>query len=138
MVPDDVLDAAIANVETAMAYRFYTITDRNLGSGGGEDRPTPWPALSANYAREFHGGNRIPALILSGELQRSIQVQESSGDGAAVYTDNEYAADHQFGVPEHKLPARPFFPIVGDSLTAYSEAQVLDAANNELQRTLNN
>jgi len=136
-IPNELLDSAISAVETAMAYRFLSITDHNFGFGG-EDRPTPWPALSSKYAKEFHDGNRIPKLIFSGDLQRSIQIKESSGDGAEVYTDNEYATEHQCGVPEINLPARPFFPIVGNSLTPYAEMQCLDAANNALVRTLNN
>jgi len=136
-IPNELWDSAIASVETAMAHRFATIANHNFGFNG-EDRPTPWPALSSKYAKEFHDGNRIPKLILSGDLQRSIKIKESNGDGAEVYTDNEYAVDHQYGVPEINLPARPFFSIVGNSLTPYAEAQCLNAANNALVRALNN
>lgn len=129
-------NSVAANCETAMAYRYYTLVDGNFGMTG-TSRPNYWPALSAEYAKEFHGGNRIPKLQLTGDLQESIQVQESTGDGAEVYTNNPYALDHQYGVPERNLPARPFFPLIGDSLTPYSQAECIQACANEFERQLN-
>lgn len=136
IIPEGLWNDAVSNCENAMAYRFYTITDHNFGFAG-EDRPQPWPALSSKYAKEFHGGNRIPKLVLSGDLQSSIQVQESSGNGSAVYTDNPYAMSQQYGDETTNLPARPFFPIIGGKLTAYTENECLDAAADALAKTLN-
>jgi len=82
-----------------MAHRFASIVHNNFGFGG-EDRPEAWPELGRGYADEFHGGQRVPTLILSGELQGSIQIEEGNPDHSSVFTNNEYAAAHQYGDPE--------------------------------------
>ncbi len=121
--------------QSAMANRLATIIHHNFGFSG-EDRPERWPALSADYAREFHDGNRIPTLQLKGDLQQSIEIDESL-EKAVVFTDNPYAESQQYGDETKNLPARPFFPLAGDELTAYSEAQCIAAAEAELERILN-
>ena len=121
-------------VQSAGAFRFAEISFNNFGFSG-EDRPEVWPILSASYAKEFHGGQRIPTLQLTGALQESISI-ESTPEMAVVFSDNEYALDHQEGNESTNLPARPFFPIVGEQITPYAEAQCLDAAQAELDRSL--
>ena len=133
MIDESLFDAIKVNCQAAMANRFASIVHNNFGFGG-EDRPTPWPSLSSKYAKEFHGGNRVPTLQLTGELQSSIQIDDTKYEAASVWTDNEYASEHQYG--SEILPARPFFPMIGDSLTPYSERECVDAAQGELNRIL--
>jgi len=121
-------------IQGAAAFRFADIAFNNFGFSG-EDRPEVWPILSASYAKEFHDGQRIPTLQLTGALQESISI-ESTPEMAVVYSDSEYALDQQEGNESTNLPARPFFPIVGEQITPYAEAQCLDAAQAELDRSL--
>ena len=121
--------------QEAMAERFKAIAVNNFGFSG-EDRPAAWPILSKGYADEFHDGNRIPKLILSGELQESITVS-SEPDAAIVHAQAEYAANHQFGDESTNLPARPFFPMFPDgSLTPYSFNAVMVAAQDAAESVL--
>ena len=124
-------------IQAAMANRFASIVHNNFGQEG-EDRPTQWPMLSRNYANAFHDGSRIPTETLSGDLQSSIQIDETNPDAAVVWTDCPYAAEQQNGSAH--VPARPFFPIIGvgsgASLTPYTLDQVMRAAENEAERLL--
>ena len=119
-------------VQSAGAFRFAEISFNNFGFSG-EDRPEVWPILSASYAKEFHGGQRIPTLQLTGALQESISI-ESTPEMAVITADNEYALDHQEGNESTNLPARPFFPIINGEATAYTTEQCLEAAQSEDHR----
>lgn len=122
-------------IQAAMANRCASIIHNNFGTSG-EDRPTEWPILSANYAKEFHDGNRIPTLQLKGDLQSSVEIDENSFDAASVFTNNKYALQHQNGDDSKNLPARPFFPIINGELTDYTAAECVDAAKRELEKQL--
>lgn len=135
MIPEGFWETVQSGCETAMAHAFASVAYNNFGFKG-EDRPSVWPALSYDYAKVFHNGNRIPKLQLTGDLQESIQIQESTGDGALVHTDNPYALDHQEGVPERNLPARPFFPMIGREVMPYTFKKCMEAANIHLQKIL--
>jgi phage gpG-like protein len=120
--------------QAAMANRFASIVHHNFGFGG-EDRPFPWPALNAHYADVFHGGQRIPTEILSGDMQASVQIDETNADAAKVWTDCEYAGEQQWGT--QSVRARPFFPMYKDgSVTPYALDEVIRAAQNEAERIL--
>ena len=124
--------------QAAMANTFATVVHHNFGEDG-EDRPSEWPQLRKGYADRFHGGDRTPKLILSGELQRSIEIDETSGDAASVSTANPYADLMQNGGLNEEgfpIPARPFFPIVGNDVTPYTAQKCVDACVAELERSL--
>lgn len=118
-------------LQMAGATRFAGIVRNNFGFAG-EDRPAAWPELSPRYAKRHHGGVTVPTLILSGELEQSIQV-ESQPEYAEVFTENEYAIAHQEG-NDRGLPARPFFPMdEAGSPTNYAESEVMAAIETELE-----
>jgi hypothetical protein len=72
-----------------------------------------------------------------GDLQSSIEIDEMNPDESSVFTNNPYAMDHQMGVTERNLPARPFFPISEDGVvTDYTTEQCLRAAEIEINRVL--
>lgn len=127
-----------ARIQNAMAIPIADICFNNFGYEG-QDRPQPWHALSPNYAKEFHDGDQTPTLELSGDLKASIQIQPSNGEYARVFTDNDYALSHQWGI-EGKLYARPFFPLIGDEnsseLTPFAEAEAIAAATVEVERII--
>ena len=121
--------------QAAMAHTLATIINHNFGDEG-EDRPSDWKDLSWNYARRFHDGNTTPKLQLSGNLQASVQIDESGEDAAIVFTENDYATEHQYGSLDGKLSVRPFFPIVGGELTEYSTQKCVDACEKQLVELL--
>ena len=89
---------ALAKVpcQAAMANTFATVVNHNFGHDG-EDRPSEWQPLRKGYADKYHKGDRTPKLILSGDLQRSIEIDEANEDAASVSTSNPYAALMQEG-----------------------------------------
>lgn len=119
--------------QDAMAIRLTDIVLQNFGDTG-IDRPTPWPRLGASYALQAHDGDRTPREILTGDLLASINVELGNPEYARAFTDCEYSGDQQWGSVWHgaAIPARPFFPLVGDEntaqLTPYAESEVRDAA----------
>lgn len=125
-------------IQNAMAIPIADICYNNFGYSG-QDRPVEWPALSRGYAEEYHEGDQTPTLELSGDLKSSISITPSNGEYAAVFTNNEYAAAQQWGIPG-KLHARPFFPLYGDAdnceLTPFAVAEATSAAIAELERIL--
>ncbi|MDE2097601.1 MAG: hypothetical protein KGL39_10170 [Patescibacteria group bacterium] len=129
-----------AQCQNAAANRFKDIAVNNLGYTG-EARPEDWQILSYEYAKEFHDGNRIPTLILSGQMQESIKVDESNQPAfAEVVALSEYAYEQQHGNEENNLPPRPFFPMYGRDdravATEYAESQCLAAAQEHLDSIL--
>ena len=64
-------------------------------------------------------------LIDTGALFRSILAQPPTADSVEVGTDRPYALYHQFGTKH--MPARPFFPVQGESLTERAEQIVREA-----------
>lgn len=121
-------------VTMAMGKAFFDISRANLGVSG-VDRPTPWPALSERYKRQLQrnspGSPLIPTLLRSGSLLNSIRIQSDS-TSCKVYSNSPYAASQQYGYKGRNLPARPYFPIVGDELTVFANGKVLAAANSEM------
>ena len=101
----------------------YDVTVLNFGPDG-LARPEEWESLTQRYARERHGGDQTPTLILTGELKAGFVVELS--DSSATLTNTiDYADLHQFGNSYAKLPARPFYPIdENGNLTPYMEARL--------------
>ena len=132
VLPQSVLDDIKIAGQDAMAVAFYDITLNNFGPSGGENRPEEWPDLHPLYATLKHGGDRTPTLILTEDLISSIDQNLGGKDCASIFTDNHYALDQQFGNPETNLPARPFFPVIGNEneaqLTDYAEQKCIAAA----------
>lgn len=139
--------AAAATVINSMAVRAFD--DASL-------RPTPWAP------RKSAGNN--PLLRKSGTLRQSLHVKQDGRDSVSIGAGAPYAAIHQLGGttsphvikakngkalhfgntfaksvnhPGSKIPARPFLPVLNDTLTplAYEEIDqavsvVIDAAGN--------
>ena len=145
IIPQDLMDDVKIHTQDAMANEFYEITMANFGPGEGENRPEEWPDLKQGYANEAHDGDVTPTLILSGDLQESITPLLGELESASVYTDSPYA-NHQWGFQTEfhgkviDIPARPYFPIVGDEnesvLTDYAAQKCLEAAQRAVDRKL--
>lgn len=107
-------------IHEAIASRVHSIVLQNFGQSG-IDRPSAWSPLSARYAKRVK--RSYATLELTGELKRSVR-SESSPSEAVIWQDDSvpYGAAHQFG--SDKLPARPYFPIIGDSVSAYTIQQI--------------
>lgn len=73
------------------------------------DEGPGWPQLKPATVKA-RKGRAHPILILSNALARSI-TSTSGRDFAQVGTNVPYAAVHQFGHTEKRIPARPFLPI---------------------------
>jgi phage gpG-like protein len=127
-------------VQEAMANRLQDITQGNFGDGDGIDRPFPWQKLSRGYADKAHGGDTTPTEVLLGDLHDSIQVDASNPEFSRVFSDLDYAPIQQWGGGDWNIPARPFFPLIGDEtsavLTPYAEAEVRQAAMEAIEARL--
>lgn len=119
-------------VTRAMAKAFWEITRANIGPNG-VDRPKPWPPLSESYKKKLReksfGTPLIPTLLRAGTLLNSIRIISES-NYAIVFSDCPYAAAHQYGYGPKRLPARPYFPVIGQTgnLTPYADGKVMAAA----------
>ncbi len=91
--------------------------DRNFDEEG---RPERWPPLAPATLRRKPRGLKI--LERTGRLRRSLRTSVN-GRSIVISTDVPYAAAHQFGVPQRRLPARPFLLLTTADL-------------DEMQRTL--
>lgn len=119
----------LAAVNGAMASRLHDIVLKNIGDTG-IDRPNAWAPLSKRYAKRVKRSHAT--LRVSGDLIRSIRSAADWSHGEVWQDDSsvEYGPAHQFG--EGHMPLRPFFPIVGDGLTEFAEAQLTEAAQTAL------
>lgn len=131
-------------VQEAMATTLRAITIYNFGAEG-VARTDEWSPLSFGYAQVFHEGDRTPTLVLKGELRNSIEIDASDPDHSRVFTNNPYAAIHQFGLVNEdgiEMAARPFFPIEGNqesfTLNEYAEHEVRMAAVEAIAELLAN
>lgn len=126
------------------AAEFRQVTWENFGVTG-VGRPRIWPPLSEYYKKELRkksfGTPLIPTLLRTGTLMNSIRLIVNS-DSSTVFTANPYAADHQFGVPWRRLPARPYFPIKNITLggnfqlTNYAEGRIMGKLQLEANRLI--
>jgi len=139
ILSDELLEEIKVGCQNAMATAFKITAQNNLGLDG-EDRPTEWPDLSSSerglkYQKKV--GRSIATLYETGALHDSIVVDESDqSESSAVVCESEYGYAQQNGDETTGLPARPFFPIVGDELTPYTEAKCIEAAQDRLETIL--
>lgn len=128
--------------QAAMATTVYNTIMDNFDGGQLQDRPIEWQPLREGYALFKHGGDRTPRLQDTGDLKRSIQGDDSNPDVATVFCDSPYGSFHQkggeseFGGKIYDIPARPFFPIVGDELTPLTTQRCLDTCTETLETIL--
>lgn len=87
-------------------------------------RPAQWAPLSKDYAKWKYRktGVGVVNLVLSGRLGDSITSVLNSPTESEVFSTVEYAEAHQVG--SGRLPARPYFPVVGGRLTQYAEDRI--------------
>lgn len=90
---------------------------------------TAWPDLDPNYAARKKKGS---LLELEGDLRDSI-VAAVSGEQVEVGTNLIYAATHQFGDADRKIPQREFLGLSNDNLDAVE--RVLADFLNDLVRS---
>ena len=126
--------------QAAMAYTFAEDAYNSFGESG-SPRMNQWNDLSKKYAKNHHGGNRTPTLVLSGELRESIKngINISQADCATVSTDVPYAGLMQFGGKSeegYNIPARPFFPIVGKDVWEPTAIKCVEACAEKLESIL--
>ncbi len=95
-----------AHREISVAYYQFVIRNFQL-----EGRLTPggWKALRPATIKFKRKRGYLKKLVNTGQLKNSF-VPFFNKDTAGVRSDLDYAADHQFGVPERNLPARPMLP----------------------------
>ena len=106
------------------------ITQENFGKEG-IDRPKYWPVLNSKYADKWKGGDTTPTLTMSDtmhnlrnpDLPHLIEMFRTvvTDSHAMLTNDSPYADAHQLG---YGLPERPYYPVIGDSLTPYAEQMV--------------
>lgn len=125
------------NVLRAGGYEFWKIARANLGISG-VDRPRVWSPLSYSYIKQLReksfGTPLVPTLLRTGTLLNSIRIL-TENNYCEVFTNCDYAPDHQFGVPSRRLPPRPYFPVYGNGqLTPYAEAKMILAMETEIMR----
>lgn len=103
--------AAGADLSPAMRKIAGHLADSVEESFAREEAPGigPWAPLRPDTIEERRekGYGDGPILQRSGDLARSI-LADWDDTTAVAGTNLGYAADHQFGVEERKLPARPF------------------------------
>jgi phage gpG-like protein len=83
-----------------------------------EGRPVRWPPLAPSTLRQKPAGLKI--LQLTGRLRGSVRTRVE-GNSIVASTDVPYAAAHQFGFPQRRLPARPFLVLTQGDLGAVAQ-----------------
>lgn len=127
----------------AMGLQLVSLTQRAFNEAA--LRPAPWPAKR----------DGTPATLRKNQvLVRSIRITEITTDSVTVATDRPYAAIHQRGgviKPKRPdgvlvfeiggkkifakrvvMPARPFFPFVGDRMTDSAQAKIRRVAEEKI------
>jgi phage gpG-like protein len=135
----------------AMGTTLKSVTEGTFNSVGASYRPIPWPAK-----RDGTPSNLQQSTTLAKSFFLAV-----AGKSAEVGNPTRYAAIHQFGgtirpkngkalrfqsgdrwhtVAEVKIPARPFFPIVGSGgsaqFTPRAGALIVRAGERALARAL--
>ena len=95
-------------------------------------RPAEWDEKVTDATLRKPG--RSGLLLDRKNLWQSILAKAPETDGVEVVTNAEYGIYHQFGT--RKMPARPFFPVVGDSLTPKAERAVVSAMEGQINALL--
>ena len=129
----------------AMGTTFKSITEGTFNSVGASYRPTPWKS-------KRDGSPSI--LIMHGVLSKAFHLSIGSHT-AELSNPTKYAAIHQFGGVIHgkpwlrfkigdswftrasvTIPARPFYPIKDDHLTAAAQDKIIAAGERAGMREL--
>ena len=150
----DQLKQSVSNLEPAMRDIADELRYQTLANFEQQGNP-PWQRLSRatlegrvlTNAKKKGGtlkdgrvsrGAMVSAKILqdTGALKNSIQPSHTA-NSATVSSDRKYAAIHQFGGKAGRgnkvdIPARPFFPIAGNSLTPIAQKAVLDIVESHI------
>jgi len=109
--------AAVGASPTAVlevgAVELQNVTVEAFGSPG--VRPHAWPDKKS-------GGPSN--LTDSTTLRHSIALGPITRQQASVQTDRPYAAVHQFGSNDGSIPARPFFPFLGGTITTAAHRRI--------------
>ena len=122
---------------------FWNITRESFGANK-PNRPDIWPGLAAStikrYKNKYYGGNlTVPTLLRSGLLLNSIRMEVNASYGRVWQDDTQcvYGVIHQFGDISKGIPARPYFPIVGDDhLTTYAFNRINQALEMKLREMI--
>ena len=129
------IKAAKARINWVIAKTLVDITRSNFGPGGLK-RPSPWPPYSRSYGKRHPGP---PTLVRTGVLMGSIR-GTATPQNATITAEGvrNYAAAHQFGVPHLRLPARPYFPVIGSGasyeVTGEARREVQAAVDAEMRK----
>ena len=98
--------------EFIKVYQEDTI--KNMDTGGIGTNDTKWTRYTDKYSKRKKRGRKIPDLKLSGVLRDAIKggpgwSAKISGKSLNMSINLPYAAIHQYGHKEKKIPARPYF-----------------------------
>ena len=101
----EIRDATQPNREASIA--MYGATIRNFDKQGADFGR--WEPLKPATIREKERIGKERMLVRTGHLRQGF-VPSYTADNARVRNEVEYAAAHQYGVPENNLPARNMLP----------------------------
>lgn len=108
-----------------MGVELMNITVENFDTPG--QRPAPWP--------DKQDGSPSNLQSKHSTMKKSFRV-EAGEKKVTVYTDRLYAAVHQFGSKDGTMPARPFFPFLGDTMVPSAHARIEAIAQKRLDTLL--
>lgn len=96
-----------------IATQLYGWVIRNFNSGGRSQDP-PWaPLAPGTRVQKARLGYSLNPLVRTGHLRQSfapIADAERAGVGARASVGVDYAAVHETGTADGKIPARPMLP----------------------------
>lgn len=132
------LNAKFAEVkiaaQDAMADRMYEIVDGNLGDSG-NFRPKEWSQLiNKRYAKKV--GREHATLRETGRMGATVDMVRGNSEFASVFTNDEVAAAHQYGLGKLKDVPRPFFPIRDGNVTPEATAECVEACKAAINEIL--
>lgn len=104
-------------IAEAMGLALVSLTIRSFNDE--TVRASPWAELKEiTIARKLAEGTSTAILKRHGLLWRSWRVTEVAASHAKVGSDREYAAVHQWGSRDGRIPARPMLPLTGTAENA--------------------
>ena len=99
-------------IAEAMGLALVSLTLRSFNEPA--VRAAPWAELKeSTIARKLKEGTSTAILKRHGLLWRSWRVTELAASHVRVGTDRRYAAVHQWGSKDERIPARPMLPLYG-------------------------
>lgn len=86
-------------------------------------RPSAWPPLAESTIKRKAKKNLSPnPLMATGNMKRSLAIKNPTPDSIEIGSYTDYASYQQFGT--NHIPARPFMPEEGGTLTPAAEREV--------------